>query len=345
VSQEGTLTSYEYLQRLVNQDITRRFKGTGADAFMGWKKDFGNWLLGLFEGYGYRPGAEPENVAVLSESQWHGLKRTELTFTSLDDLIVPATVLEPPIGKNKGAGIVCQHGHGDWGRLPIIGDRSTPEIAAELDRFQYDFGLNLALEGYTTIAIDLFGFGSRVESRRSHQGRDHCDMLGLFMALFGRNFVVQQVSDIQRAIGILADWPGVDAGRIGMAGLSQGGRMTMFTTALDERIKVAVVSGSHNTFKDRVGLQAGLCGAQVVPGIMPGADTPDILASIAPRPLQLQWGLQDSLIIWEPAKAGIAQIERCYHEAGHDDRFTVTKFDGGHMFDFQPALAWFDKWL
>ena len=229
--------------------------------------------------------------------------------------------------------------------MPVIGDRSKPEIAEELDRFQYDFGLRFALEGYTIIAADLFGFGERTESRRARGGRDQCDMLGLFMLLFGRNLVVQQVSDIQGAISILADWPGVDAGRIGMAGLSQGGRMTMFTTALDERIQVAVVSGSHNTFRDRVDLQAGLCGAQIVPKIMPHADTPDLLASIAPRPLQLQWGLADPLIIRGPAEEGIAQIERCYHEADSDERFMVDKFDGGHAFDFGPALTWFDKWL
>jgi hypothetical protein len=121
--------------------------------------------------------------------------------------------------------------------------------------------------------------------------------------------------------------------------------MTMFTSAVDERIRVAVVSGAHNTFRDRVGLQAGLCGAQIVPGIMPGADTPDILGSLAPRPLQVQWGQSDSLIIREPAEAGIAQIERCYEAAGHPQRFVVDTFEGGHAFHFEPALSWFNRWL
>jgi hypothetical protein len=78
---------------------------------------------------------------------------------------------------------------------------------------------------------------------------------------------------------------------------------------------------------------------------MPHADTPDILAAIAPRPLQLQWGRSDPLIVHGPASAGIAHMGRCYRAAGADERFAVNTFDGGHRFDFGPALSWFDKWL
>jgi len=31
--------------------------------------------------------------------------------------------------------------------------------------------------------------------------------------------------------------------------------------------------------------------------------------------------------------------------AGAGDRLDVDMFDGGHIFDFDPALAWFRKWL
>ncbi len=340
------LTSSEYLKNLAETEITGRFRDSGAKDFNDWKRNFVQWLLDLFQEYEYSQDHSVKNMRIVNESEWHGLRRIETRFENSDyHLIVPATILEPPKHKNKGAGIVCQHGHGNWGRLPVIGDRGKPEIVQEIDRFQYDFGLQFALEGYTIVAIDLFGFGERTASGESRSGRDPCDMLGLFMLLYGRNLVVEQVSAIQRAITLLADWPGVDAERIGMAGLSQGGRMTMFASALDERIKVAVVSGSHNTFRDRVATQAGLCGAQIVPKMMPYADTPDILASIAPRPLQIQWGLKDPLIIHGPAKEGIAHIERGYHEAGSDEHFMVDTFDGGHVFDFRPALAWFDKWL
>jgi hypothetical protein len=114
---------------------------------------------------------------------------------------------------------------------------------------------------------------------------------------------------------------------------------------VDERIRVAVAAGACNTFRDRIALLSGACGAQVVPGMLPHADTPEVFACIAPRPLQLQWGSQDPLIPAEPAARGIAHIESCYAAARHPEMFAVHRFDGGHEFALQPALAWFERWL
>ena len=121
--------------------------------------------------------------------------------------------------------------------------------------------------------------------------------------------------------------------------------MTMYTAAMDERIRVAVASGSCNTFADRVSLRQGACGAQILSGLMPDADTYDLFGSLAPRPLQLQWGRRDPLIIHEPAQAGVRQIERCYRAAGAADRFEVHPFEGEHVFAFEAAQRWLDRWL
>jgi hypothetical protein len=56
------------------------------------------------------------------------------------DLIVPATVLSLPPDRANGAGILCQHGHGAFGRLPVIGERDTAEKEAELERHAFDGG-------------------------------------------------------------------------------------------------------------------------------------------------------------------------------------------------------------
>ncbi len=170
-------------------------------------------------------------------------------------------------------------------------------------------------------------------------------MLGLFMLLYGRNLVVQQVSDIRFAISVLSSRQEVDPERLGMAGISQGGRMAMFTAALDRRIKAVVAAGSCNTFADRTAKAAGLCGAQIVPGIMPYADTPDIFASIAPRPLQLQMGSKDPVIAPKAAREGIEHVERCYREAAAAEKLSVERFEGGHEFRFESARQWFDRWL
>jgi dienelactone hydrolase len=337
-------TAEEFLQRLAGEEIARRFVGNTSEEFAAWREEFRRWLIGLFTRHGVSEDAPPAPpFKVFEETEWHGCRRVELRFVNPScDTVVPATILLPSKSDKNGAAILCQHGHGDWGRLSVIGDRSRPEIAQEIERYKYDYGLSLALAGYTVIAIDVMGFGQRSLPRRD--GRDRCDMMALVLLQSGRALLPMHVSDIRLALSLLASWPGVYAESLGMAGLSLGGRLTMFAAALDERIKVAVSSGACNTYVDRIPAWGG-CGTQTLPGMLPGADTPEVFASIAPRPLQVQWGSEDELIVKEPAEAGIAHIQECYRVAGVPERFHADLFGGEHVFDIQPAVEWFGRWL
>lgn len=343
-------TTTEYVHRLTKIELTRRFKGESAEDFETWQKDFLSWYTGLFEAY------EPQSsfnitppFEIVGEKEWHGCTRVDIRYLNpFYDLTVPATVLIPDKEKSNGAGLVVQHGHGYHGRLPIIGDRSSSGIIEETQKHNYAIGLHLAQNGYTVFALDLLGFGERTEPRKELRAkikRDACDMFALFLSLYGINLVAQQASDIRHAVSILSDWPGVDKERIGMCGLSQGGRMTMYTSALDTRIRAIVASGACNTFHDRLTLLKGACGAQIMQGLMPGADTADIFSALAPRPLQIQWGLQDPGIIPEYSEPGVQQIARTYQAAQAEDRFEIYKFEGGHVFDYDSALRWFDTWM
>ncbi len=342
-------TSREYLRRLASSPVSGRFSGSGAAEFNEWKQQFIRRLSGLFAVYDGTSNYIVPELHIVRETGWHECKRIDLRYKNPEyNLNVPAVVLEPPPNKNNGAGIVCQHGHGEWGRLSVIGDRSNAETAREIDHYKYDYGLYFAHNGYTIIAIDLLGFGERTEPRSSLQSsthRDPCDALGLFMLQYGRDLQVQQISDMRFAISILASWKGVDPERIGMAGLIHGGRTTMYATALDERIKVSVPSGICNTFADRTATWAGLCGAQIIPGIMPRADTPDIFASIAPRPLKFQVGSNDPLMVSEATENCIEHVQHCFLAGGAEERVSVDWFDGVHQFRHEPAGQWFDRWL
>jgi hypothetical protein len=157
--------------------------------------------------------------------------------------------------------------------------------------------------------------------------------------------VTLQVNDTRRAVTILQRLPDVDPGRVGMAGLSQGGRMTMYTGVADDRLKVLVASGACNTFRDRVALMSGACGAQVLPGLFPRADTPELFGATAPRALQLQWGRKDPLIVAEYTEPGLERVRRCFRAAGTEERLSVHTFDGAHVFDLDAAAAWMEMHL
>lgn len=331
-----------FLEQLLQAPPDRRFAGGDAREFAGWREAFIPWVEGLLgqEGAG---ACEPAEARVLGRQPWHGCTRVELEYVNPRyRLLVPVTVLEPPAGLRTGAGVLCQHGHGQFGRLPVIGERSSREMADELDRHRYDYGLQLAQAGFTVAAIDLLNFGARALPREPN--RDKCDKLGVFLSMLGVSLMAVLISDIRHAITLLAGWDGVDPARLGMCGLSQGGRMTMYAALLDPRIQAAVASGACNTVQDRMRCN-GLCGAQIVPGLMPHADHEDLFGAFAPRPLQLQWGAEDELIVADYTEPALRQIEQCYRAAGHPERFAVHRFDGGHVFAAEPAIAWFRQWL
>ena len=74
----------------------------------------------------------------------------------------------------------------------------------------------------------------------------------------------------------------VDPERLGCAGLSYGGRMTMMATAIDRRIKVASVSGALNLLQERMTLRHS-CGSQMIPSLLNFGDYSEIGSLIAMR--------------------------------------------------------------
>jgi dienelactone hydrolase len=339
-----SLRSDEFIKALCALPRERRFSGNTLKEFQSWSREFNLWLNKLAN----QPidmVTCPGKVEITSECEWHGGRRIELSWINpMYNLKVPATILEPDPTIRNGAGLVCQHGHGWFGRRPMIGEQSSPEMIKELEQYNYAFALSMMKSGYTVIAIDLFNFGERELIERP-AGRDKCDMVEVFLQLFNINLMALKISEIRQAITVLGQNESVNAERIGMVGLSQGGRMTMFTTALDPRIKVAVVSGSCNTFIDRLTLRSGACGAQILPGLMPDADTADVFASIAPRPLMLQWGDSDPLIVEKYSTPELEITKKAFKAASCPEHLNIHKFAGGHVVDHAAAAQWFDTHL
>src|SRR4029078_967353 len=96
--------------------------------------------------------------------------------------------------------------------------------------------------------------------------------------------------------------PQVDPARIGIMGISGGGTTTLFTAALEDRIKAIVISGNLNSFRDSI-LAIRHCECNYVPGILQVAEMGDIACSLAPRPLLVESGTEDLIFPIETTKA------------------------------------------
>ncbi|MBO4886298.1 MAG: prolyl oligopeptidase family serine peptidase [Clostridia bacterium] len=142
----------------------------------------------------------------------------------------------------------------------------------------------------------------------------------------GGSIAALEIDAIMRAVDVLAAEPWVDAGRIGMVGLSYGGFYALFAAAADIRLKSCVAAGFFNdriaynwfdwTWKDaaRTFLDA------------------EVGALVAPRGLHLQLGTRDDLFAEQPARAEFERLARYYERAGCRDRLSIEFFDGTHEF-------------
>ena len=114
-------------------------------------------------------------------------------------------------------------------------------------------------------------------------------------------------------------------------GISGGGTITLFSAALDPRIRVAFVSGYLNTFRDSIG-SLSHCIDNYVPGILNWAEMHDIAGLIAPRPLFAESGEKDNIFPIKASVQSFTQVQEIYRVFGAAERAEQEVFPGEHSF-------------
>lgn len=189
----------------------------------------------------------------------------------------------------------------------------------------------------------MIPFGDRVE--KDKYGSDPCAVTFVRMMAIGRVPIAENVRDIRWAVSFLQSRSEVDPDKIGCAGLSYGGRMTMMATAMEPRIKVAAISGALNLMQERTSLRYS-CGLQIIPNLLEYGDYSEIGSLIAPRPVVWEMGDEDALIIgngWdEKFKHRLQRIYKAYDQR---ENLHYDHFEGGHRWNGAVAFPLFDEVL
>ncbi len=257
-----------------------------------------------------------------------------------------------PTGLKKGEkrpAVLCLHGHGRYGHHPIVGrtDFADAALAAgvkqEISRVGYDYGLQFVRRGYMVVAPCMIPFGRRVD--RDRYGRnDPCAIVFARLQALGELPLTRNLRDLRWCLDFLESRPEVRADRIGCAGLSYGGRTTMYLTAIDKRIQVAAPSGVLNLLQERIDRPWG-CGAQIIPGLLKYGDHPEIGSLIAPRPCVWEAGSTDPLLPAKQEAEFRVRLKRAYEAAGEPRNLRFHDFQGGHRWQGAAAYALFDDVL
>ncbi len=250
----------------------------------------------------------------------------------------------------KRAAILCWHGHGPFGKEPVMGNDSTADLKNAINRCNYDYGWQMAKAGFVTFAIDWIGCGERNDNNKpnykSHNnGRDWCNLYYLHATMLGMTSISINVSHGRAAIDFACSLPEVDENNIGVMGLSGGGTMTLWTALCDERIKAAEIICYSDLWAYFGIRDLNYCGMQVAPGLFKLVDLPELQGLLAPKPLLIDIGANDACFKIDTSNKCFHKLKSIYQAAGAEELLELDLHSGTHAWGGNKSVEFFGKYL
>jgi len=326
----------KYFDRLIEQSYATRKAAWKRDfssveayekSIAPWREKFADYLGGM--NYPRDPLRPREEL--IRETDTHIAKR--VWFTAFGDVEVYGILMLPKQFKGKRPALMCLHGMG-----------GTPELVCGIvERTDYHnrFGLQAVEKGYVVFAPVIMNSPAK---------RNWLDRKAIMV---GQRMQGLEQFKILRLVDYLASRDDVAAGRIGVYGISWGGRTAMNAAALDPRIAACAISGHfmestqkmvtpspHYTAYIQVNENYAFFSRQA----LDFADA-DICSLICPRPVHIEQGHDDRVAYWKMAQEEFRIVQDYYDRLGLADRATFEIFAGGHEVAGQEAFAVFARHL
>ena len=271
-----------------------------------------------------------------------GYRVENVMFQSRPDFWVTGNLYIPKSGKGPYPGIISPTGHDPLSRM---------------DRVYQCAYINLVKNGFVVLAYDPIGQGERryywnpttSTSEVSGDPVFEHSMPGQLLLLMGENLTQFRIWDGIRAIDYLIGRPEVDPRKIGCAGHSGGGTLTLFISALDERVKCAVLNEGGGG--QRWPIHIPPCGRlgpsdveqNLFPSAIYGIDEEDLRIAFAPRPQLV------TIEEYYPAFTKSKQrVLARYRQLGAAGKFETAEALDPHSWTMKLRLAttdWFCRWF
>ncbi len=317
--------------RFIDGCRTLQADTSSADAFRAWQQRGAEALHRVLRIDAATWADVPLYARELSTEQREGHTRIALDWLVEPGLRVPAWLLIPDGLDGPAPAVLFIHGHSDGARSAAVGD--PPWVDDE----HHAGALRLAEAGYVVLAPDVRSFGE-TGTWAEHQ---HYAELLHFQGLVAYGVFT---ADMMRALDVLSARPEVDPERIGVTGLSMGGQLTAYLTALDPRVKAAVVQG-YLGYQNVSLARRYEDPCQYIPMLDQLMDVPDIALLSAPTPVAWVAGEEDFIYFPAEADAAWAEIAAGYDVIGAAEAAQLVTHPGTHEWVFDPARAFFDEHL
>jgi dienelactone hydrolase len=281
---------------------------------------------------GFPKERTPLQPQVLEVKDYPGYRREKFVFQSRPGVSVLAYLLMPTTGGAPHRAVVCVPGHGR-GVDDIVGIDDHGQDRTVKAGYQHDFAVQVVEHGMAAVAIEPMAFGCRRDpvNQAKGLGTTACQPAAGAALLLGQTMIGWRVWDVMRTIDWIGTRPELDAGRVGCVGISGGGTCTLFSAALEPRIRAALVSGYLNTFRDCI-MSVSHCIDNYVPGILNWAEMYDVAGLVAPRPLFAESGEKDDIFPIAASRASFARVKKMYEVFGAGALTEQETFDGPHSF-------------
>ncbi|SFL44500.1 Abhydrolase family protein [Halogranum rubrum] len=256
--------------------------------------------------------------------------QTEQGFRVPFYLLLPATEDPPyPVA-------LTLHGHAESGKELAVGESPTVGDEERIVDERRDIARQAAERGYAALVPDMRAFGELADPEQPEDGRQ-CTRLQKNLQLVGRTLVGERVWDALKLIEFVERRPALDADRLAVTGHSGGGVVALYAAALDERLSPVAPCASVCPFADSL-VPIDHCVCNYVPGIRRVGEIWDIAGAIAPRPLRVVAGADDSIFPIDGTERAFERIRAVYRGAGVPDACELHVGDGGHR--YYPAGVW-----
>ena len=229
-----------------------------------------------------------------------------------------------------------------------MGNDSSPDLRQAIANNNYNYGEVMAQKGFVTYAIDWIGFGERNDKNKPNHnsvagGRDWCNLYYLHATMLGMTSISINVAHGKAATDVVISTQPVDEERLGVMGLSGGGTMSLWMALCDERIKATEII-CYSDLWTAFGIRdVNYCGMQVAPSLYKYVDLPDLQGLIAPRPLLIDIGVNDTCFKIDTAIKCYQQLSKIYEAAEAGDQLELDLHSGEHGWGGNKSEAFFRK--
>jgi len=267
------------------------------------------------------------NAEITGVIEREGYRIEKLRYESRPGLLVTAHLYVPE-GEGKWPVVLRPHGH--WPHK-----KTEPLVQAS--------GISFALAGFACLIVDSPGYSWDDNELNERRGMGpHEDW---FLAM-GAPIQGVYAWDLMRGLDYLETRTDLDATKVGITGESGGGTATMFTFAIDERIRAAAPVCAMASYE--IAPHNG-CLCNHVPGAINLGDRSDVLGLRAPAALFVMAAAEDiDEFPLDAVKRLDEKLRRLYKSQRIEWRYRFEVFEGGHDYNRrmrEAAVAFFGEHL